>query len=190
MSGSGRLVVISGPSGAGKTSICRRLLARPGVRRVITCTTRPPRAGEMNGVDYLFLSPATFELGIEEGRFLEHASVHGHLYGTPREPVESGIANGETLLLNIDVQGARRLREAGIGGLVTIFIEPPDLDELERRLRQRGTDSTETVRRRVERAREELREKDLYDHIIVNDELERAAAEILEILGEPHPAGS
>lgn len=184
MSERGRLVVISGPSGAGKTSICREILRRKAseLERVVTATTRAPRGRERDGVDYLFLDRDEFDEMIRDRRFLEHADVYGHLYGTPREQVEEGIARGSTLLLNIDVQGARQLREAGIDGLMTIFIEPPSFEALEERLRGRGTDPQEVVRRRLEQAREEMGEKSKYDHVVVNDELERAAAEVVQLI--------
>ncbi|MCZ6793297.1 MAG: guanylate kinase [Planctomycetota bacterium] len=184
MSERGRLVVISGPSGAGKTSICRELLRRSAseLERVVTATTRAPRGRERDGVDYLFLDRDEFDERIRDRRFLEHADVYGHLYGTPREQVEEGIARGSTLLLNIDVQGARQLRDAGIDGLMTIFIEPPSFEALEERLRGRGTDPQEVVRRRLEQAREEMGEKSKYDHVVVNDELERAAAEVVQLI--------
>lgn len=188
MSEPGRLVVISGPSGAGKTTICDKLLETTGWRRVVTCTTREPRRGEVDGKDYHFLDREEFERGIRERRFLEHAKVFENYYGTPREEVETGIERGETLLLNIDVQGARQVREAEVTRLVTIFIEPPDLVELKRRLERRSTDSDETTKRRLQVAERELAEKRYYDHVVRNDELNEAVKEVLEILDAPRHA--
>ena len=123
MSKRGRLIVISGPSGVGKTSICEALLKKPEFKRVITCTTRPPREGEQDGIDYFFSARNDFEEGIKDGRFLEYAEVYGNLYGTPRSQVEDGIAKGNDLLLNIDVQGARLVRDSGIPDLVHVIQE-------------------------------------------------------------------
>src|SRR5262245_51818543 len=137
----GRLILVSGPSGVGKTSICAALLARGGMRRVITATSRPPRPGERDGVDYHFFTEAKFQEAIRRGEFLEHARVHGHLYGTPREEVAAGLRDGLPVLLNIDVQGARQIREQVKAGepipLTQIFLLPPSLAELERRLKAR-----------------------------------------------------
>lgn len=183
MSSRGRLVVISGPSGAGKSTICRELLEYPDFARVITATTRAPRGKERNGVDYHFLSRAEFEQGIKENRFLEHAEVYGHFYGTPRDQVEAGIRRGNTMILNIDVQGARQLREARIDDMTTVFIEPPSFEVLGERLLGRGTESKEAVDHRLRQAREEMREKSAYEHAVVNDDLKSAVAEVLQVLG-------
>ena len=182
-------MLISGPSGVGKTSICSALLARGGMRRVITATSRPPRPGERDGVDYHFLSEAGFQEAIRRGEFLEHAKVHGHLYGTPREEVEAGLREGRPLLLNIDVQGARQIREKVKAGeaipLTQIFLLPPSLEELERRLETRKTDDPAVVRNRLETAAREMEEKSLYDHVVVNDDLAAAVSRILSLLGLP-----
>jgi guanylate kinase len=181
----GRLIVVSGPSGSGKTTICERLLADARFHRVVTCTTRSPRGREQNGVDYHFLSRDEFERGIAKGRFAEYAEVYGNLYGTPLDEVLEGIESGAQLLLNIDVQGARQLREKSIAGMVSIFIEPPDLAILEARLRRRGTEEESAVRRRIAVAREEWAEKAHYDHAIVNDDIERAVNAVYEALELP-----
>ncbi|HLU49851.1 MAG TPA: guanylate kinase [Planctomycetota bacterium] len=178
----GKLIVISGPSGVGKTSICDRLLEDPRFRRVVTCTTRPPRETEVPGVDYHFLGREEFEQGIREGRFAEHAEVYGHLYGTPLDDIERGIREGSHMLLNIDVQGARQLRKAPIDGMVTLFIAPPDLETLEKRLRGRGNDTPESIERRLLAAHAELAERDLYDHVIVNESLEQAIRDVLKAI--------
>lgn len=183
--GTGRLIVISGPSGSGKTTLCSRLLERPGFERVITCTTRAPRGGERDGVDYHFLSREAFERGIREGAFLEHAEVYGNRYGTPRAAVIQAIERGASVVLNIDVQGARQLRDAGVEPMVTIFVVPPSEEELEARLRRRGTDSDDAIRRRLEESRRELAEREAYDHEIVNRDLNRAVTELLRVLELP-----
>jgi guanylate kinase len=178
----GRLLVISGPSGVGKTTLSAELLRHARLRRVVTCTTRAPRNGEQDGVDYHFLSPAVFEEGIRQGRFLEHAEVHGHFYGTPRDEVMAGIERGELLLLSVDVQGARALRRSGIEPLTTIFIMPPSVRELEERLARRGTESRQEVEQRLRIAREEIEERREFDHVVVNRDLKEAVREVLELL--------
>ena len=185
MSKRGRLIVISGPSGVGKTSLCEALLERSSCGRVITCTTRPPREGEQDGQDYFFLDRNSFEEGLRAGRFLEHAEVYGNLYGTPRDQVEEGIEKGQELLLNIDVQGARQIRESGIPELMTIFIDAPSEEELERRLLNRASDSEEIVRRRLETARAERKEKTAYNHVVVNADFDTAVRELTAIVERP-----
>ena len=189
----GQLIVISGPSGVGKTTIAQALLRNADFSRVVTATSRAPRPGERDGVDYLFLSTAGFEERLRRGDFLEHALVHGHHYGTPRQAVLDGAAADKRLVLVIDVQGARQVKESAGSKLARIpltlfFIEPPSFDELERRLRARATDSPEQVERRLATARKEMAERPLYDHIVHNDTVERAAEEILRVLGyRPSP---
>lgn len=179
---SGRLFIISAPSGAGKTTLRRAALARfPDLRYSVSFTTRAPRAGERYGHDYVFISPAEFEAGIRDGRWAEWARVHGHYYGTSAEVLESARAAGCDLLMDIDVQGAqqvcRRFPES-----VTIFILPPSLEVLEERLRARGTDRPEAIDLRLRNARREMEQKDRYRHVIVNDDLETAAAELTAVL--------
>jgi guanylate kinase len=171
-------VVISGPSGSGKTTVCDRLLREPDIVRAITATTRKPRAGEKDGVDYYFTDEESFRRGIRDGKFLEWAEVYGRLYGTPADPLEAQLAAGRTVLLNIDVQGASELMRRGVDAL-TIFIEPPSLEELRRRLMARGTDDADSIARRLETARAELAEKDRYDHSVVNSDLDRTVEEVL-----------
>jgi guanylate kinase len=186
----GRLVVISGPSGAGKTTVCQRLLEVPGFRRLVTCTTRPPRNGEKNGVDYHFLTPEQFNSKIRAGEFLEYAEVHGYLYGTLREQALDAIGQGEIVLLAIDVQGARSVRNAGIQALTTIFIEPPSMEELERRLARRATETDLERQCRLDTARRELEERVHYDQTVVNDDLDRAVQSILAALETDSRHGS
>lgn len=196
MSRYGKLIIISGPSGVGKTTVCDGLAGLPGLRRVVTCTTREPRDSEVNGRHYHFLSKGEFQEGISKNRFLEHAVVHGHLYGTPRDAVETGVCAGELVLLNIDVQGASRIRRALKeedpellrGRVSSIFLLPPDFEELERRLAGRGTDSKEEIQKRLETARQEMLEKDKYDFQIINGNLPEAVREIKQRIGYPGEA--
>ncbi len=182
MSSDGRLVVISGASGSGKTTICNRLLDAPGVVWSVSVTTRPPREGETDGDHYRFVDEETFSAMVEDGAFLEHALVHGHRYGTPRGPVEEMTARGRTVLLEIDVQGADLLRASGVQATY-VFIAPPDTEELRRRLEGRGTDSDEVIERRLANARAESAHSDRYDCIIVNDDLESAVRETARAAG-------
>jgi guanylate kinase len=184
----GGIVVVSGPSGSGKTSVVTELLRDPRFTYSISATTRAPRGAEVHGRDYLFISEPEFRRGIAEGRFLEWAEVYGRLYGTPREPLERLLADGRFVVLNIDVQGAARLREQGLCAAF-VFLRPPTLEELERRLRGRRTDDESTIARRLARAKLEMDEAPKYDRIIVNDDRVRAATElrvfVLERAGVP-----
>lgn len=172
-----RLVVVSGPSGVGKTTVCNLLLARPEFERVVTATTRDPRGNERNGVDYHFLDRPTFDTWIEEDRFLEWAEVYGNRYGSPRAGAESILATGRFPLLNIDVQGAASLKASGLA-CTRVFLLPPSMEVLEQRLRGRGTDDEETVARRLAIARDELAQQSDFDLRVVNDDAARAAEEI------------
>jgi len=178
----GRMLVVSGPSGSGKSTICKRLLLDPRVVFSVSATTRKPRPGEVDGRDYHFLSADEFRARIAKGAFVEHAEVFGNLYGTLREPMEAAKARGQVYLLEIDVQGANQLRALGEEG-VYIFIAPPDFEELKRRLSGRGTESPEVLQRRLHKAEDELRERHRYDHVVVNDDLERAVGEVRRLAG-------
>ncbi|NLE38624.1 MAG: guanylate kinase [Pirellulaceae bacterium] len=181
----GRLIVVSGPSGAGKSTVLRRLLASPPPELVpsVSATTRPPRPGEVDGVDYHFLTPERFEDLRRSDGFLECFQVFGkdHWYGTPRSEVEPRLAEGKWVLLEIDVQGARQVMR-DFPDALTIFIQTRDMNELESRLRGRNTETQEHIRRRLERAREEMAAAGEYDYQVVNDDVDRAVREIRTIL--------
>lgn len=173
--GSNVLLLLSAPSGAGKTTLCQELLRRrPRMTRVVTCTTRPPRPGERDGVDYHFLDPETFARKVAAGEFLEHATVYGYGYGTLRREVLDRLASGRDVLINVDVQGAAairaRAREDPLLGraLVTVFLTPPNLQELEARLRRRGTDPEPTLQRRLAMARTEIARWQEFDYLILS----------------------
>jgi guanylate kinase len=180
-----RIVVLSGPSGSGKSTIVNRLVERAPVRLVkaISVTTRAPRAGETEGQDYYFLTPAEFERRRLAGEFLEYAEVFGsgYWYGTLKRELERAARAGAWALLEIDVQGARRVVEE-YPDAVTIFLSASSAREYEERLRRRGTESDETIRRRMKIAREELASAGFYHHQVINDDLESAVREIAEIL--------
>lgn len=181
-----KIFVVSGPSGAGKGTILKRLReVCPSIVTTVSCTTRSPRPGEENGKDYYFLSRCKFEEGVRNGDFLEYAEYSGNLYGTLKQEIDSIVSQMGIPILEIEVQGAQQVRE-NVEELpyrcCFIFIAPPSVDELERRLRSRGTESEESINARLGRAKVELKEKNKYDYVIVNDEAERAAAELFEII--------
>lgn len=178
----GRMVLISGPSGCGKSTIIQRLISDARVEFSISATTRPIREGEVEGVDYHFLTAEQFRSKVEEGAFIEYAEVYGNLYGTLRAPMEAAIAAGRVFLVEIDVQGALQLRALGEPG-VYVFISPPSFEELQRRLVGRGTESPEVLERRLKKAEDEYRERVKYDHIVVNDELDLAVEEVRALAG-------
>lgn len=171
----GNLFVISAPSGAGKSTILKKLLAMvPNLAFSVSHTTRAPRPGESNGREYHFVDRATFEGMRGEQAFLEWAEVHGNLYGTNRAAIEAQQAKGIDVFLDIDVQGARQLRECSHHGAVFLFIAPPSWAELEKRLRDRGTDPEEAVQLRLRNARHEMEDADRYDYLVINDRLDEA----------------
>lgn len=170
----GTLFVISAPSGTGKTTILKEVMASVGgLSFSVSHTTRAPRAGEADGVDYHFVDRDRFLAMREQGAFLEWAEVHGNFYGTSRESVAAALADGIDIILDIDVQGCRQVRAAA-DDAVSLFVVPPSWQELERRLTGRGTDSEETIRLRLANARKEMADLDQYDYVVVNDELARA----------------
>jgi guanylate kinase len=178
----GRLIVLSGPSGVGKDTVLRSLFELdPHLRYSVSYTTRPPRPGEVDGVSYSFVDEPTFRDMIERGELLEWANVHGNLMGTSRRRVRESLDRGEDIVLKIDVQGAAQLRDQ-VPGAIFIFLLPPSLEELRERLRARGSESDESLATRDADALRELAEAERYDHRVVNDQVERAAREILDIV--------
>ncbi len=170
----GMILVVSAPSGAGKTTLTRRLLKTfPDLSLSVSYTTRPARAHEVQGQDYCFVSEEEFLRLQSSGAFAEWARVHGFLYGTPRAPLEAALATGRDIVLDIDVQGARQIRKI-YPEAVLVFVLPPSWEELERRLRLRRTETEEAIEGRLLRAREEARELPHYDYWLINDELDRA----------------
>ncbi len=178
------ILVVSGPSGVGKSTLARGLKKRSkGMFFSVSATTREPRGNEEHGRDYLFLTEQEFLDMIEREEFLEHARVHGHLYGTPRKPVEQELARGQDALCDIDVQGAAQMKESRPDA-VLVFVLPPSREELERRLRGRKTESEEALRRRLDAAMDELRaaEKCGFAYLVVNDRVDEAVGELEGIL--------
>ncbi len=174
------LLVVSGPSGAGKTTLCRRLIDRassgetaPGIAFSVSTTTRDPREGERDGHDYHFVDESTFQEMVDGDEFLEWAEVHGERYGTSRQAVQRQMREGKDVILDIDVQGGRQVRRSSREA-VLVFVLPPSFEELEHRLSERGTESRRTRRQRIENARREIEELERYDYLVVNDDLERA----------------
>jgi len=177
----GRLFVVSGPSGAGKSSIVSRLRGLPGVFYSVSFTSRPPRPGEVDARDYSFVSRARFDEMVAAGEFAESADVAGNLYGTPRAPLEAALGEGRTVVVEIDVQGAAQIKEK-YGSAILIFIEPPSMEALERRLRNRHTEPEDAIRRRLALAEREMQYAPRYDYRVVNDDLERAIGEVKGIM--------
>lgn len=176
------LVVLSAPSGAGKASVLKQL-ATNGVHLMhpVSVTTRAPREGEQDGREYYFRSPEVFSALRDEGAFVEWAEVHGQYYGTLRSELERCLNDGNDVVLELDVQGMRNLREAGLP-VLSVFLMPPSLAELERRLRSRGQNDEASISLRLLNARDEIEAKDEYDHVIVNDDLENAARTFEQVL--------
>ena len=182
----GILLVVSAPSGGGKTTLVKSAMsAEPSLQLSVSCTTLQPREGEVDGVDYRFVSQQSFRDFLTEGEFVESAEVFDHAYATPRTPLDAAIAEGRDMLLDVDIQGAHSLKRAYPKDAVGIFVMPPSAAALESRLRARGTDDEAQIARRLSRVREEItaaREVGVYDYLIVNDDRERAAADLLSIV--------
>ncbi len=182
----GILLVVSGPSGSGKTTLCRRLASEGLARYSVSCTTRKPRQGEQNGIDYHFLDRSDFTRRIGSGEFLEHAEVHGNLYGTLIAEVTPHLAQGTDVVMDIDVQGAARIRKCGDPAIraafADLFVMPPDSEELRLRLAARGTDDQETIRLRLDNALAEMSHWPSYSHLLVSGSREEDYARLLAVL--------
>jgi guanylate kinase len=179
----GLLFVLSSPSGAGKSTLSRMLLAAdPSIDLSVSATTRPPRPGEVNGVDYRFTDVPGFKKMVADGELLEWAHVFGHRYGTPKAPVEAALAAGRDILFDIDWQGAQQLYQEAGPDVVRVFILPPSIEELERRLRSRGTDSDAVIEDRMSRAKSEIGHWDGYDYVLVNDDVTTCFEKVSQIL--------
>ncbi len=177
-----KLFIVSAPSGAGKTTLVKELLKRfDDIVYSISHTTRTPRQGEVHGKDYFFTDKAQFMEMVESGQMLEWAQVHGNCYGTSGPFVQEQLTAGQSVLLDIDVQGGRQIMDFGLDS-VSIFIMPPSLEVLEQRLRGRGTDTEEVIRTRLENAKGEIAQKSFYTHVVVNDMLDEAVAELIAIV--------
>jgi guanylate kinase len=179
----GFLLVLSSPSGAGKTTITRRLLERdPSLSLSISVTTRPRRSGEIDGRDYHFIDQAAFDRLVANGELLEHADVFGHCYGTPRQPIDAAIAVGRDIVTDIDWQGTQQVSASLSGDLVTVFILPPSVAALEARLRTRAQDSDAVVAQRMAKSSEEMSHWPEYGYVIINDDLEASVAQAQAIV--------
>ncbi|NLP26086.1 MAG: guanylate kinase [Clostridiales bacterium] len=181
MKNRGLLIIVSAPSGCGKGTILAEILKDKAYHFSVSATTRPPREGEIDGVNYHFISKAEFEDIIEKGGMLEYATYCDNYYGTPKQQVEGMLDKGKNVLLEIEVQGAMQMREICPEG-VLIFINPPTISELQRRLKKRGTESDEVINARIEQARKEMKYANEYDYIIVNDRLEKAIKDFKSII--------
>ena len=178
----GTRFVVSAPSGAGKTTLCYEMRARlPDLAYSISCTTRAPRAGERDGVDFRFVSEARFRTMLDRGQFAEWATVHGNLYGTPAGPLEAALGDGKDVLLDIDTQGAAQLR-ARYPEAVLVFIVAPSMADLEQRLRERRSDAEQEIERRLQRARDEVKLWRRYDYLIVNRDVKEAMEQLASII--------
>jgi guanylate kinase len=179
----GLLLILSSPSGAGKSTLSRMLMAwDPTMRFSVSATTRAPRPGEVDGREYDFRSRAAFEAMVAEGQMLEHAEVFGNFYGSPRAPVETAMAAGTDTVFDIDWQGGQQVKQAMRGDVVSIFILPPSIAELDRRLRTRGQDSDAVIAGRMAKSRDEISHWAEYDYVLVNDDLDQTFAKLQTIL--------
>ena len=182
MHNNGILMVLSGPAGSGKDTVLGELYKQiPEMKQSVSMTTRLPRDGEIDGVDYYFVSNENFETAIKDGKMLEYAQYGSNFYGTPKEPVDRMLNEGKIVVLKIEVQGAENIRKI-YPDLVTIFITPPNMSVLESRLRRRGTESEEDIRHRLEIAADELSRIEEYNYIVINDELENVVNDVKTII--------
>ena len=183
----GLLFILSAPSGAGKSTLCSAVLDRfPDLMYSVSYTTRSPRKGERDEIDYFFIGKGEFETGIAQGRWAEWAEVHGNYYGTSMEVLSRGLNRGRDILLDIDVQGMRQIQKK-FPDSITIFIMPPSLESLRQRLRSRGTESPEVLAVRLQNAQQEMSQKGMYRHVIVNDNLADAIDELIAIVKNYRP---
>ena len=180
----GLMFILSSPSGAGKTTIAHRLLEEEGseLSMSVSVTTRPMRQGEVDGRDYFFVGEEEFADRVEADSFFEWAEVFGHCYGTPKAEIRDRLKRGEDFLFDIDWQGTQQLYQRAQGDVVRVFLLPPSIEELEQRLRSRGTDSEEVIRGRMERARAEISHWDAYDYVVINDDIEACFGKVKMIL--------
>ncbi|MDZ4306339.1 guanylate kinase [Allopontixanthobacter sp.] len=179
----GLMFILSSPSGAGKTTIAQRILEKDGqIRLSVSYTTRPIRPGEVHGRDYFFVNVEDFNRKVEAGEFLEWAEVFGHLYGTPKAEIKGGLKAGQDYLFDIDWQGTQQLYQRMEVDVVRVFLLPPSIEELQRRLASRGTDSTQVVADRMARARSEISHWDGYDYVVVNDDIDACFDKVTGIL--------
>ncbi|AOL22729.1 guanylate kinase [Erythrobacter litoralis] len=177
------MFILSSPSGAGKTTLSRMLLEQdPEIKLSVSVTTRPPRPGEVDGVHYHFRSDAEFDAMVEEDDFYEWAHVFGYRYGTPKGIIRAALKEGQDFLFDIDWQGTQQLYQKDQQDVVRVFILPPSIEELHRRLRSRATDSEEVIQSRMERARAEISHWDGYDYVVINDDVQQCFGKVREVL--------
>lgn len=181
----GRIIVICAPSGTGKSTLIQRLKSeRPVLEWSVSCTTRPMRTGEKHGQDYFFIAVTDFEERIKKKDFIEYAKVHSNYYGTSKQFVDEGLRSGRKMLFDLDVQGADSIKQIYGDEAKVIFIEPPTIEELERRLRSRATDAPHVIEERVNNARSEIKRKNDFDYLVVNDEVEKAYQQLKKVVDE------
>ena len=179
----GILLILSSPSGAGKSTLARQLMAwNPTLQFSVSATTRPPRAGEVEGREYYFRSRESFEAAVQSGEMLEHAEVFGNLYGSPKQPVVDAMENGRDVLFDIDWQGGQQIKQAMRADVVSIFILPPSIADLEKRLHERGQDSAAVIATRMAKSRSEISHWPEYDYVLVNQDLPAAFEELKSIV--------
>lgn len=187
MTDTGRLFVVSGPSGSGKSTLCRALVESTDAKLSVSATTRPRSATEVEGENYYYLSKEEFQRKIQDGELLEYAEVFSHYYGTPAQPVRQMLDQGQTVVLEIDIQGAKQVFER-FSGATGILVLPPSEEELKRRLHDRGRDNSEVIEQRLAKAQweiEQAKAEGRYKHVVINDDLDRALAEMVAVIAAP-----